>query len=318
MTARLRPMALLLPAGISIVLVWLLAGLGGGSWHVPRWSDPLVVALRLPRIGNAMLVGAALSVAGAALQALFRNPLADPGLIGTSAGAALGVTLVLAGGLPGMTVPLAAFAGGLAATLAVLAFNRVVGGGLAGLLILGVATGAGCMALVNLLLLLSDDLVLRGTMSWLAGNLSDRRALDAWPLLLGMLAGFALLVALARDLDCLALGDDTAAAMGVRAGRVRLLTAVGTALLTAGAVTLAGVIGFIGMMVPNAVALCCRTGLRGRLFASAWAGALFLLLIDSVGREAAYPIDLPAGVVAALVGPAFFLWLFWRVRKEMT
>jgi iron complex transport system permease protein len=300
----------------SLALIWGAAGLGGGHWRVPDINDPLVRLLRLPRIFNAVLIGAALSVAGAALQALFRNPLADPGLIGTSAGAALGVTLVLVGGASGLTVPLAAFLGGAAITLAILLLNRIVGGGLTGLLILGVVMGAGCAAVVNLLLLLSDDLVLRGATSWLAGSLADRRAQDEWPVLLVMLAGFVLVFAVARDLDCLMLGDDTARSMGIRVTRVRVLTAIGAALLTGGAVTLSGIIGFIGMMVPNAIALCCRQSLRTLMFGSAWAGAVFLLLIDSLGREVAYPLDLPAGSMAALIGPGFFLWIFWRLHRS--
>jgi iron complex transport system permease protein len=299
----------------SLALLWWLAGLGAGHWAVPRWEDPLVRQLRVPRLINALLVGAALACSGAALQALFRNPLADPGLIGTSAGAALGVILVLAGGLSGLSVPLAAFGGGLLVTLAIVALNRLVGGGLAGLLILGVVVGASCGAVVGLLLLMSDDLVLRGATNWLAGSLAQWRGGDAIYVLPLMGLGFAILLATARDLDCLLLGDDTARSMGVDLIRVRTLTAVGAALLTGGAVTLSGIIGFVGMMIPNAVGVFCRRSRRALMLWSAWAGAVFLLLIDCVAREVAYPVDLPAGAVAALVGPACFLWIFWRLQR---
>jgi len=293
----------------------LLAGLGAGHWHVPHWSDPLVRQLRLPRMMNAMLVGAALSASGAALQALFRNPLADPGLIGTSAGAALGVILVMVGGLTGLSVPLAAFVGGLSVTMVVLLLNRMLDGGVSGLLILGVVLGAACAAVVSLLLLLSDDLVLRGATSWLAGSLSQWRVGEEVYVLPVMLLGLLILLGCARDLDCLMLGEDTACSMGVNVHRTRTLAAIGAALLTGAAVTLSGIIGFVGMMVPNALALFQQGSRRQLIVASAWGGAVFLLLIDSVGREALYPVDLPAGVVAALIGPLFFLWIFWRLRR---
>jgi len=303
---------LLLASGL---LIWLLAGMGAGHWQVPYWSDPVVRQLRLPRMVNAMLVGAALSASGAALQALFRNPLADPGLIGTSAGAALGVILVMVGGFAGLSVPLAAFAGGLTVTMVVLLLNRMLDGGVSGLLILGVVLGAACAAVVSLLLLLSDDLVLRGATSWLAGSLAQWRAGEEFYVLPVMLLGLLVLLGCARDLDCLMLGEDTARSMGVNVHRTRTLAAIGAALLTGAAVTLSGIIGFVGMMVPNALALLHQCSRRQLIVLSAWGGALFLLLIDSVGREVLYPVDLPAGVVAALMGPVFFLWIFWRLRR---
>lgn len=297
------------------ILAWLAAGLGAGSWHVPDWSDPLVAQLRLPRIINAMIVGAALSMSGAALQALFRNSLADPGLLGTSSGAALAVVLVISLGLLGLTVPLAAFIGGLSATAVILLLNKVVDGGHVGLLIIGVVVGACCTAVVSLLLLLSDDMALRSATSWLAGSLVAAHYGSTWQILPVMLVGAVLLLAVARDLDILMLDDDTAMSMGIRPGRIRTLTAIGAALLTGGAVTLAGIIGFVGMMIPNAVKLCGCTSRRTLMLWSAWAGALFLLVIDTLAREVAYPIDLPAGVLAAFAGPPFFLWLFWRLQR---
>ena len=304
--------AMLLPA--SLLLIWLAAGLGAGQWQVPDWQDPLISQLRLPRIINAMIVGAALAISGAALQALFRNPLADPGLIGTSAGAALGVVAVISLGLSGISIPLAAFSGGLAVTGLILLLNRLTGGGQTGLLIMGVVIGACCGAIVSLLLFLSDDLTLRGAMNWLAGSLAEGRFANQSHVLPIMTLGAAILLALGRDLDCLLLGEDTARSMGINVGRTRTLTAIGAALLTGGAVTLSGIIGFVGMMVPNAIALCCRGERRQLMWLSAWAGALFLLVIDTVGREIAYPVDLPAGVMAAFAGPPFFLWLFWRLQ----
>lgn len=311
---RLPGIGLGLAALGGLALIWLLAGFGGGQWQAPDWHDPIVRQLRLPRIVNALLVGAALAMSGAALQALFRNPLADPGLIGTSSGAALGVIGVIALGIGGLSVPLAAFGGGLAITALILLLNRLLQGGQAGLLIIGVVVGACCGAIVSLLLFLSDDLTLRGAMSWLSGSLAEARFAEHGYVLPVMALGAAILLLVARDLDCLLLGDDTARSLGVQVGRTRTLTAIGAALLAGGAVTLSGIIGFVGMMVPNAIALLGGGTRRQLMLWSAWVGALFLLLIDTLGRELAYPVDLPAGVMAAFAGPVFFLWLFRRLQ----
>jgi iron complex transport system permease protein len=297
---------------MTLATVWLAAGLGAHGWQLPRFDDPLVTELRLPRIVTALLVGASLAASGAALQALFRNPLADPTLIGTSSGAALGVVAVIAGGVTGLAVPFAAFAGGLAATVVVLALNRLVNGGQAGLLIIGVVVGAFCGAVISLLMLLSDDMTLRGAMAWLAGNLSDAGFSSLGQVSLIMALGLALLLALGRDLDCLMLGEDTAASLGIKVEHTRTLTAIAAALLTGAAVSVSGIIGFIGMMVPNAIALRSGGCRRKLIWRSAWAGALFLLAIDTLGRHIAYPIDLPAGVIAAFAGPPFLLWLLFR------
>jgi iron complex transport system permease protein len=176
---------------LTCCTVWLAAGLGAHGWQLPSIDDPLVTELRLPRIMAALLVGASLAASGAALQALFRNPLADPALIGTSSGAALGVVAVIAGGVTGLAVPFAAFAGGLLATVVVLLLNRLVNGGQAGLLIIGVVVGAFCGAVISLLMLLSDDMTLRGAMAWLAGNLSDAGFSSLGQVCLIMAAGLA-------------------------------------------------------------------------------------------------------------------------------
>lgn len=302
-----------LPA--ALLLIWLICGLGGGVWQRPDWQDPLLLQLRLPRIANALIVGAALAASGAALQALFRNPLADPGLIGTSSGAALAAVSVMALGISSLPLPLAAFAGGLAATGLILLLDRLCGNSQASLLIIGVVVGACCGAMVSLFLFLSDDLTLRGAMSWLSGSLAENRFAEQPYVLPLMAVGGGLLLAIARQLDCLLLGEDSARALGVKLGRTRLLTAIAAALLTGGAVTLSGVIGFVGMMVPNALMLLHGGTRRTLILHSAWVGALFLLLIDTVGREAAYPVELPAGVIAAFAGPPFFLWLLWRQQR---
>ncbi|KMN36104.1 ABC transporter permease [Chromobacterium sp. LK1] len=290
---------------------------GGNGLAWPDFSDPLLTQLRLPRIAAALGVGAALAASGAALQALFRNPLADPGLIGTSSGAALAVVSMLAIGAAGLSLPLAAFGGGLLATWLILLLARLVRGGLAGLLLMGLVVGAFCGAITSLMIFMSDDLTLRAATSWLAGNLSSATS-ERLLACLGVAGlGLLILAAVGRDLDCLLLGEDAAQSLGIDVRRTRRLTAVGAALATGGAVALSGVIGFVGMMIPNALALVLGGCRRRLILLSAWAGALFLLAVDTLARTIAWPIDLPVGLMAAFAGPPFFVWVFRRQQRSL-
>ncbi|MEE9927815.1 iron ABC transporter permease [Microvirgula aerodenitrificans] len=301
----------------SLLLPLLGASLGGGEFRWPDLTDPIFTTLRLPRIAAALLVGASLAASGAALQALFRNPLADPGLIGTSSGAALAVVIVLATGFAGSTLPFAAFAGGLAATWLIVALARLSGGGMAGLLLMGLVISAFCGAVTSLALFLSDDLTLRGASTWLAGSLSS--ASPSLLLTCSLVSGLGLLLlfGIGRDLDCLLLGEDAAASLGVDVVRTRRLAAIGAALATGGAVALSGIIGFVGMMVPNALAILVGGSRRRLIVLSAWVGALFLLGADTLARSLVWPIDLPVGIVAAFAGPPFFLWFYRRQTRSL-
>ncbi|GAB3265102.1 FecCD family ABC transporter permease [Chitinimonas naiadis] len=310
----LWPSLSLLVATISLLLF--AVGFQGDGWQWPDWQDPLVTGLRLPRVFSALLVGAALASSGAALQALFRNPMADPTLIGTSSGAALAVVCVMAFGLTILPLPVAAFAGSLLATWLLLLLVRLVGGGNVGLLLMGLMLGSFAAAATGLILFMSDDLALRSAMSWLSGQLGTTTGAPlAWATPVA-LAGIALLIALGRDLDCLLLGDEVAHSLGVRVDRVRLLTTVGAAMAVGAAVSVAGIIGFLGMMIPNACALIVGGSRRKLIGLSAVWGALFLLLMDSLARGIAYPINIPVGLLAGFVGPAFFVWLFRRKVGE--
>nr|WP_235844300.1 iron ABC transporter permease [Crenobacter intestini] len=317
--ARMGPMALLcaaLSAATLLLPLLALSSQGGGlAW--PDLADPLTQALRVPRILTALTVGAALAASGAALQALFRNPLADPGLVGTSSGAALAVVCVLALGAGSLSLPLAAFGGGLAATWLILALSRLVRGGLAGLLLMGLVVGAFCGALISLILFMSDDLTLRSASAWLAGNLAAATGERLIACTAAALAGLLLLLWIARDLDCLLLGEDAARSLGVDVRRTRRLAAIGAALATGGAVALSGVIGFVGMMVPNLVAVLVGGCRRRLILLSAWAGALFLLAADTLARTLVWPVDLPVGLVAAFAGPPFFVWMFARQQRSL-
>lgn len=310
-SGSLKPLfGLIFAVLITVAAAWLCAGIGLGGWQSPHMLDNTTLDIRLPRIAAALMVGASLSAAGAALQALFDNPLADPSLIGTSGGAALGVVAVLAFGWGAIGVPLAAFMGALAVCLMILTVHKFLGGGTLGLLVLGFVMSAFSSAVVSLILFLSDDLVLRSATTWLSGSLSESGFTSPYYAATAMLAGLAVLTAIGRRLDILMLGEDTAVSMGVSVGSTRIFTVIGAALLTAAAVSLAGIIGFLGMMVPNVIARSLGGSRRRIVVCSAWLGAVFLLLVDSAARWFAYPVDVPVGIVIALLGGPFFLWLF--------
>lgn len=316
-THRIKPIAgYLLAVALSLLVVFLSLGVGFGEWGVPWQMDEMSWQLRYPRILTALLVGMALSVSGSALQAVFENPLADPSLIGTSGGAALGVVTILAFGIGGIGVPLAAFLGSVGVCFLILAWHRLIGGGVMGLLILGFVVSAFCGALVSLILFFSDDLVLRSATNWLSGSMAES-GLVPFSYVIGILVlGLLVLMALGRKLDTLMLGEMTATSMGIDVTKTRILAVIGSALLTAGAVSLAGVIGFIGMMVPNILAVVFGGTRTWLMICSGWLGAIALLMIDTVARWIAYPIDIPVGIVLALLGGPFFIWLFMKAGRS--
>ena len=299
----------------TLALVWLALGVGFGEWSNPMGLDETVWQLRYPRIATALLVGMALSVSGAALQALCENPLADPSLIGTAGGEALGVVLVLALGFTGVGVPLAAFLGSVIVCLFILAIHRFLGGGQMGLLILGFVISAFCAAIVSLVLFMSDDMVLRSATNWLSGSMAEAGFVPLRYALFSMLAGLIILLPMGRQLDGLMLGETTAMSLGIKVGRARTLVVIASALLTGAAVSLAGVIGFIGMMVPNLLAIIFGGGRMRLMIWSGWLGAVLLLVIDAMARHVAYPVDVPVGIVLALLGGPFFIWLFVRSSR---
>ena len=300
----------------SLLLIWLALGIGFGDWSSPMHLDDTIWQLRYPRVATALLVGMALSVSGSALQALFENPLADPSLIGTSGGAALSVVLVLAMGIGGIGIPLAAFTGSVLVCLFILSCHRFLGGGQMGLLILGFVISAFCGAVVSLILFMSDDMVLRSATNWLSGSMAEAGFVPLRYSIISMILGLAILLPLGRQLDGLMLGESAAKSLGIKVGAVRCLVVIASALLTGAAVSLAGVIGFIGMMVPNLLAILFGGGRMRLMIWSGWLGAMMLLVIDGMARHVAYPVDVPVGIVLALLGGPFFIWLFVRSSRR--
>lgn len=279
-------------------------------------GDPTAVAivrdLRLPRVILGALVGAGLGASGAALQGSLRNPLAEPYLLGVSGGAAVGAVIVFALGIRGdAAVTLAAFGGGIGAVFLALAVSRVGGRGARGdmrtLLIAGVIVGAFANAAIMVALASAEPNTVRGALWWMMGSAADatwRRV--AWLAVSILLAGGAL-VYWAREIDVLSLGDDTAASLGVDAERSGKRVFLLAALLAAATVSAAGLIGFIGLVVPH---IARRLGLRAHrplIVAAALVGATLVVAADLAARTVAAPTELPLGAITALLGVPFFL-----------
>ena len=287
------------------------------------WADnvdaQIFFVARLPRVLAAGLVGGALAASGVVLQALLRNPLATPFTLGVSAGAALGAMLAIAAGLDvgalGVSsVPLASFAGSMVATGLVYALARSQSRGLSTnvLLLAGVTLNSFFSALILFVQYLSDFTQTFRTVRWLMGDLDVggyAAIVAALPLIVAALASFAVL---ARSLNLLSLGADAAAARGVDVVRAERLAFLSASLATGAAVSLAGPIGFIGIVVPHIVRLLVGADHRLVLPASLFGGAAFLIVCDLVARTALSPLELPVGVVTALIGGPFFLWQLVR------
>jgi len=279
-------------------------------------GDPTAIAivrdLRLPRVFLGALVGAGLGASGAALQGSLRNPLAEPYLLGVSGGAAVGAVIVFALGITGdAVVTLGAFGGGVGAVFVALAVSRVGGRGARGdmrtLLIAGVIVGAFANAAIMVALASAEPNTVRGALWWMMGSAADatwRRV--GWLAVSLLLAGGAL-VYWAREIDVLSLGDDTAASLGVDAERSGRRVFLLAALLAAATVSAAGLIGFIGLVVPH---IARRLGLRAHrplIVAAALVGATLVVAADLAARTVAAPTELPLGAITALLGVPFFL-----------
>lgn len=345
MTAIVRPRPLLIALGLLLLLaLWLSLALGPVSLPL---ADTLQAALRLlglslagegleqaelilgqirlPRSLLGLAVGAVLALSGVAMQGLFRNPLADPGLVGVSGGAALGAAIAIVGGshlggLPPALAPyllsLSAFAGGLAVTVLVYRFGRRDGQThVATMLLAGVALTAMAGAGVGLFTYLADDASLRSLTFWNLGSLNGASYARLWPLLLVTLGVAAWLPRRAAALNALLLGESEARHLGFDVERIKLELVLCTALGVGAAVAAAGLIGFIGLVVPHLMRLLVGPDHRVLLPASLLAGASLLLFADLVARLLLAPAELPIGIVTALLGAPFFLYLLLRGRS---
>jgi iron complex transport system permease protein len=274
--------------------------------------------LRVPRVALAGLVGAMLSVAGAAYQGVFRNPLADPYLLGVAAGAGLGATIAIAVGPIAQDwfvdpLPLAAFVGALIGVSMTYLLGRTDTRGrtTATLILAGVATASFLTAIQTYVQQREDDTV-RQVYSWILGQLTTASWREVFLVLPYLVVSVTVILLHRRLLDMLSVGDEEAASMGVDIDRVRLLVVVAASLGTAAAVSVSGLIGFVGVIVPHTVRLLVGTSYRLIVPLSIPFGAAFLILADLVGRSLVAPAEIPIGVITALLGAPFFLVVLRR------
>lgn len=284
--------------------------------------------IRLPRLALGILVGAALAVSGAAMQGLFRNPLADPGIVGVGAGAGLGaiIAIVLVGLLPvrmidlvgNQLTPLAAFFGGWGSTLLLYRVSTRHGRtSVATMLLAGIALGALAGALSGILVFIADDRQLRDLTFWGLGSLAGAswaKVLAAGPMIL-VAIGAALV--LGRGLNGLAMGEATAAHIGIEVQRLKFTAILAVAAATGAAVAVSGGIGFVGIVVPHLLRLASGPDHRTLLLNSALLGAILLVLSDMIARTVIAPAELPIGIVTAVLGAPVFLWILLK-RKGLS
>lgn len=292
---------------IDVSTVWRIVT--GNSVAEHALDRSIFLELRLPRIVLGMVAGAGLALAGAVMQALFRNPLADPGLIGISSGAALGaVTAIVFGGGAFMVLAPAAFVGSLlAAWCAYLLGMRQQG--MAGLLLAGIAINAVCASVIGLFSFVADDSQLRSLTFWTLGSLAQ----GGWSVL-AVLFPWALVLSIVlcrqwRALNALLLGEREATHLGFDLIRMRRQLVLGVALLVGPLVAATGIIGFIGLVVPHMLRMVMGANHRALLPASLLGGAIALVLADALARLVLVPAELPVGIVTSLIGAPFFLWL---------
>ena len=301
----------------GVILNKLSPGLIEQTWSQGR--EAIVWDIRFPRALLAMMVGAGLAMVGASLQAVTRNPLADPHLLGISSGGAFGAILALlhTGLFIGLlTVPLLAFFGALAATAIVLAVSRFADATSADRLVLaGVAVSFIIMAAANVLIFLGDPRATHVVVFWMLGGLGLAQWSQLVYPLVVLIACAAWLLLRARDLNAMTVGDETASTLGIPVARFRLAVFVAGALITGVMVAFSGIIGFVGLMVPHVVRMLVGGDYLRVLPGSALIGAVFLLWADIAARTVMAPEDMPIGIVTGLVGGVFFVWLLGRNRS---
>jgi iron complex transport system permease protein len=319
-------LALLLAAGalvaltvgpFRLTLAEVVAALLGGA---EGQAEVVVWNIRLPRVLAAMLVGAALAAAGASYQVLFRNPLVSPDILGVSSGAALGAVCGIFLSLPVVAIQGFAFAGGLGAVMLVIFVAQAVRGvdQTLVLVLTGVVMGALAGAATSLLKVMADPYdQLPAITFWLLGSLASTTGPDLGPVLPAVAVGLVPLVLLRWRINLLSLGDDEARALGVDAPRLRLLVIAAATLITASVVAIAGVVGWVGLVIPHIARMIVGPSFATLLPVSAILGAGYLLLVDTLCRTLALT-EIPLGILTAVIGAPFFLYLLARGRRGWT
>ena len=334
MTTARRTSVVFVGAGVLLVIL-AIGALGSGRYPVAPgeivgivWrrlfgegasstADAVVWQIRMPRVAVAALVGAALASAGAAYQHLFRNPLVAPDTLGVSSGAALGAVLGIFVGAGIIGIEIAAFAGGLAAVgvVMLIASRLTAHEPLVTLILTGVVVASLLGAAISLIKYLADPYnQLPAITFWLMGSFAAASASEFWSVFPAVIVALAILVALAWRINLLALPDDEARALGVHTGALRAVVIAAATLATAASVAVAGIIGWIGLVVPHMARLLVGPEFSRLLPVSALFGAAFLLAIDTIARTVA-PIEVPPGILTAVVGTPVFIVLLARARR---
>lgn len=311
------------PADVSMgsVVATVFERLLGADRGVSDRLAGIVWEIRLPRVALGLLVGGMLSVAGGAYQGVFRNPLADPYLLGAAAGAGLGATVAIVlstnGGNPAWATP-AAFVGALAAVGLATAIGSAIDGNrsTATLLLAGVAVASFLTAIQTFILQRRVDTV-QQVYSWILGRVATTGWDEVWQVTPYAVVCVGMLFWYRRALDVLAVGDDVAETLGVNARRTRLVIVVLASLATAAAVSVSGLIGFVGLVVPHMIRLLSGPSYRVILPLAFLGGGAFLVLADTVARQAFAPAEIPIGVVTAFVGAPFFMWMLLRGGRSL-
>ncbi|OFE11295.1 ABC transporter permease [Pseudohongiella acticola] len=313
----------MLSALTALLVISVVVALSSGSVPVPVgviWQqllDPtpgieqqILWELRLPRAVAAFVTGGLLALSGVVMQVLLRNPLADPYILGVSGGAAVGALAAILLGVAGIWITQAAFAGALLSVFLVFGLAGRQQWSATRLLLTGVVVSAGWGAVINVMLTTSTSNNVQSMLFWLMGDLSQSRT-DAWHFLL-LLAGVILILSQARALNALARGELMAAALGVNVWRLKLILYFSASILTATAVTVAGSVGFVGLVIPHMLRLLGARDHRWLVPCSVMLGGSFLLLADSLARTIVAPQQLPVGVLTAMIGVPAFLFILHR------
>ena len=312
-----------IPAGVTLRIILSQLGM---PWietgDIGRNTEAIVWSLRLPRVLLGLLIGASLALAGSTFQGLLRNPLADPFTIGVSSGAATGATIaIFLNRLSGLhfphMIPLFAFTGALMAIFFV--YNLAKIGGqipVATLLLAGVVVSSFLSAVISLLMVFAGE-NMQGIFFWLSGGLMMRSWTEIGFVMPYLLLGFCLLFAYARELNILLLGEEAALHLGVRVDFTKKLLLVTASLLTAAAVSVSGMIGFVGLIIPHAVRMLSGPDHRVLLPASALVGGIFMVWADVAARTVMAPQEIPVGIITAFIGAPFFIYLLRKKKKEI-
>jgi iron complex transport system permease protein len=302
------------PISVTDIVKTLFSGMLGRWDNIPSAYRSIVFEVRLPRILLGILVGASLSTAGSGFQALLRNPLADPYVLGVSSGAALGsiISLMLAPHVPGL-IQAAAFAGA-AATIAAVYFLGRRGGQLdsATLLLAGIVAASFLSAVIMFLMTVMSDIGRRGMAFWLMGDLASQPSVNPGWLYLLFIIGAGSIYATSSDLNLILTGEQEARHLGVNVHRVKLVVYVAASMLTGLAVSVSGAIGYVGLIVPHLMRMMFGSDYRVLIPASALGGAILIVLADTLARTVVSPTELPVGAMTALVGAPVFIYLMRR------